>query len=75
MNQDRGIEWKNRLKQPKEDKLSLHKCAKTNNTRLARRLINLGTDINEEDHIGDTPLITAIIYNNNEVAELFIEEY
>lgn len=60
--------------QPKEDRLSLHKCARTNNVRLARRLLDFGANINEEDQEGDTPLVTAIIYSNNEVAELLIEE-
>lgn len=67
-------ELKYRLKQPKEDTLSLHKCAENNNVRLARRLIDFGAKINEEDHQGDTPLVIAIIHQNNEIAEFFIEE-
>lgn len=66
--------FQNWLKQPKEDKISLHICAKTNNVRLKRRLLDFKENINEEDWEANTPLIVVLTYNSNKVAQIFIEE-
>jgi len=52
---------------------ALHSVARTENVDCAHLLLEFGADLNAMSVNGRTPLITAVIYNNHPVLQLFID--
>ncbi|WEW59246.1 hypothetical protein PRK78_004715 [Emydomyces testavorans] len=52
---------------------SLHSVARTQNVDCALLLLEFGADLNAVSSNGRTPLTTAIIHNNHQVLQLFVD--
>ena len=53
--------------------LSLHTAVLQENINAVRQHINAGSDLNEKDEWGSTPLIIAITFGKTEIARILIE--
>lgn len=58
-----------------EGETPLHSVARFRGADCALVLLEHGADLNAASRNGRTPLTTAIIYNNREVLQLFIDRY
>ncbi len=58
----------------KEDQTALFKAIKDKNLKQIKSLINSGSDVNEKDDSGYTPLMTAISLGNLKIVKLLISK-
>lgn len=59
--------------QDQDGRTLLHLAAGQNQTSIAKRLIELGVDLNSKDHVGYTPLHEAVRDGHRECAELLLK--
>ena len=57
----------------KPPKVSLHMAALIGNTKAVQQHIKAGSDLNEKDEYGSTPLIIAVTFGKTEVVRALIE--